>query len=531
MDKLKLYEIVNESFWQLLLVYSILIFCISIGLFSKYALYFNFFALLIALLGFYFIKSEENEDKLFNKKLYNPIFALSIFFILLFRLIPYLYSKHKIPLGYDAGLYKYAIEHGLENMDIWIRGGVEPGFLYFMKFLNSTLNISSYFLLTYGFILCILGLGLSIFYFTLVYFKNKDIALLSILIYSISLVQFKVFTYLYYKNIIAIAFTLLGFSFLYKNKYWLFTVFGILVGIFHRPSFYIFGLSFLAFSIISPYRNKKYDTKLFSKYVLHGSIIVGVSMLFFIGQFSSAITNLIYPVANSFVQTGSSPGTFIDFFDYQFSILFYLPLAILGFLLYIKNNKKEIYKDVFFYYTIFLIIIVVFKLFFFNRYLIFLDIVLIIFASYGSYHLLKSKKYFFFIIISILFVSGIILTFNASIEATPTIPKSIFDTIESIDLGENENNYIISISSEYTPYLQGYIKSSGSTKVIAPGMFDYDVWNSQKRWEIFWQDQNASDLKEVYGEESTIYLFTPQKINNSCYSSIENVINLYKWVC
>ena len=526
--------IFKDAFMQLLFVYCIFMIAIALGFFSRYSLYFNLFALIIAFIGLYTINFQYsgNSEQIFRKNIHYFLLALSILYILTFRLMPYIYNNYKIPLGYDSGIYKYAIEHGVNNLDYWIRAGVEPGFLYTMTFLNSNLHISSQFLLTYGFIFCILGLGLSLYYFTNTYFKNKDIAVLSILIYSISLVQFKVFTYLYYKNIIALAFTLLAFTFLKKNKLWLFTLFGILTGIFHRPSFYIFGVSFFVYAIISPCKNsgRNYDAKLLFKYILHGSIIVAVSMLFFIDAFSPAITNLISPVVTSFVQTGSSPGTFIDFFDYQFSILFYLPLAIIGFLLYLKQTKKEFYKDVFFYYTLFLILIVYFQLFFFNRFIIFLDITLIVYSAYGSYMIIKSYK-LGWIIVALLLFSGIILTFNASLNAKPTIPESIFNSIQSINLDDGKDNYIISISSEFTPYLQGFIQSSSNTKIIAPGMFDYDIWSSRQRWELFWQDLNATDLQENYGKDASIYLFYPRQINNSCYKSIENQLNLYLWSC
>jgi len=179
MDKLPVKDIVKESFWQLLAVYSFLILIVALGFFSKYSIYFNALALIVAILGvFYFSSStkESSSHPIFRKNIFYLLFSLSILFILSFRLIPYLYNGYKIPLGYDAGIYKYAIEHGLTNLDLWVRAGVEPGFLYFMTFLNSALNIPSQFLLTYGFIFCILCLGLSIYYFTKTYFNDKEIA-------------------------------------------------------------------------------------------------------------------------------------------------------------------------------------------------------------------------------------------------------------------------------------------------------------------------------------------------------------------
>ena len=220
---------IRDSFWQLLTVYVLLILAIAFSYISKFSYYFNAFALIIAIFGISLLTKNKNiNSEFFNEKIHIALFILAIILIIFLRVIPY-QNGISIPLGYDAGLYNYIIEHGLENMDYWVRAGVEPGFLYFMTFLNSF--ISSNYLLTYVFIGFIVLLGISIYIFTKEYFQNKDIALLAILFYSVSLVQFKVFTFLYYKNRIALSLLLLAFTFLNQKKYWLFTIFGILIGI------------------------------------------------------------------------------------------------------------------------------------------------------------------------------------------------------------------------------------------------------------------------------------------------------------
>ena len=514
---------IRDSFWQLLTVYVLLILAIAFSYISKFSYYFNAFALIIAIFGISLLTKNKNiNSEFFNEKIHIALFILAIILIIFLRVIPY-QNGISIPLGYDAGLYNYIIEHGLENMDYWVRAGVEPGFLYFMTFLNSF--ISSNYLLTYVFIGFIVLLGISIYIFTKEYFQNKDIALLAILFYSVSLVQFKVFTFLYYKNIIALSLLLLAFTFLNQKKYWLFTIFGILIGIIHRPTFYIFGLSYLAFALTSPYSNKKYSTKILFKHILHGSLILLGTLVFYIGKFKPSIINLISPVVSSFIETGTAPGTFITFLDYQFSILFYLPLAILGLFALIQSQKEKL--DYFFFYTIFLLAIVYFQFFFFNRYIIFLDIALIILSALGSYKIIQEKNLYGVILVAILLVSGLILAFNVSLNTKSLISQGVFDSISKINV--DENAYIISISSKYSPYLQGYAGENlnKNYRIIAPGLLDYDLFATKERWNVFWQDLDASELKSYYNEE--IYLFTPNQIDNPCYTS--QSLNLYKWIC
>lgn len=501
----------QNTFWQLLTIYSVFIVLIALGFLSRYSLYFNIFALIIAIFGIFLI--DKNSKLNISKKFQVALFILSIILIITFRIIPYVHNN--IPLGYDAGLYKYGIEKGLVNLDQWILyGGMEPGFLYLMKPLSWI--FSAQFLLTFGFIFFIVLLGFAIYVFSREYF-DKNTAILSLLIYSLSLVQFKVFTYLYYKNIIALSLILFAFYFLKRENYKFFILTGILIGAIHRPSFYIFGFSYFLYAFTSPYKEKKYSNKILMKNILIGIIILVGFLLFYIGKFKPAIFSIISPVLSSFASPGESPGTFLSFHEYQFSILFYLPLALIGFFWLIKNKKF----DIFFFYTSLCSVIVYFQLFFFNRFIIFLDIALIILSGLGAKTIIKHKNKLGLIIVILLLISGTILTAKTSLTEKPHISEDVFDSINSINI--QKNAYIISISSKFSPYLQGYT----ANRIIAPGMFDYDLWKSEERWTLFWKGLNASSLNEYYNED--IYLFATNDLNSSCY--LKSSQSLYKWVC
>lgn len=507
-------SIAQNTFWQLLIVYIIFIFLIAIGFLGKYVLYFNILALIIAIFGISILNNKDKKSESnIPQKLQIALFILSIILIIIFRIIPYV--NNSIPLGYDAGLYKYGIEKGLVNLDQWILyGGMEPGFLYLMKPLSWIFSVQ--FLLTFGFIFFIVLLGFAIYVFSREYF-DKNTAILSLLIYSLSLIQFKVFTYLYYKNIIALSLILFAFYFLKRENYKFFILTGILIGAIHRPSFYIFGLSYFLYAFAGPYEKKKYSIKLMFKNIFYGLIILAGALAFYLEKFKPAIFSIISPVLSSFVSPGESPGTFLSFHEYQFSILFYLPLALIGFFWLIKNKRFNI----FFFYTSLCLIIVYFQLFFFNRFIIFLDIALIILAGLGTKTIIEHKKKLGLVIVVLLLISGAILTAKTSLNEKPHISKEVFDSINSINI--QKNAYIISISSKFSPYLQGYT----TNRIIAPGMFDYDLWKNEERWTVFWTELNASELKKYYQQD--IYLFTTNDLNSSCY--LKSSQNLYRLVC
>ncbi len=543
-------EIAENSFYQLLVVYSVITVLIVLGFLSKYALYFNILGLIIAILGIsvihkrkFDLKSIENPDYDYdsehdgyessekykriikNPDAYSRIFLIAVFMIFFFKAMPYF--NNSIPLGYDTGLYKYAIESSLSNLDNWILQGMEPGFLYLMqlfKFLPTNV------ILTWLFILFYVLLGISLYFVTKKYF-NKEIALISLLIFAVSIIQFKVFAYMYYKNVIGLICMLWALYFLKDNKRIMFIIFASLLGSIHRPTFYIFGLSYFAFAFLNPIQKNgkkfryKYDLKKLSDNIVNGSLIIIFSSLFYLGKFSKAITTMFKPVLSSFVNTGEAPGTFISFLSYQFSILFYLPFSILGFF-YLVAKKKF---NMLFYWCLINAIIVYFQFFFYNRFIIHLDIVLIILASVGFTVLIQTKKKFGIIIMIVMLVSSSVVLYQEANSAKPGITQEQLELITELN-DTSINSSVMVLTSEYSPFVLAY----SNRKTIAPGLFDDDLW-SEREWNEFWSNTDKfKTMKLVSYYNKPIYLFAGNKpFNNTCFEIYEQKGDnfIYKYTC
>jgi hypothetical protein len=521
-------QIIQSSFYQLLFVYAILVLLIALSLFWKYSLQFSIFALIIAVMGLVIISREDKELRPLNKKLHYALFVLAILLIIVFRFIPYI--DNSVPLGYDAGIYKYGIEHGLENSDKWIlSGGMEPGFLYLMEAFKLFFSVD--FILTYLLIgFCVL-LGIAV-YFVSKEFFDKTTALIALLIYSVSIIQFRVFTFMYYKNIIALSLALFSIYFLKKyEKYskkkllWLFIIFAGLLGSIHRPTFYIFGLSYFFYAFISPYKNKKYEFGILRNNIIYGIIVLIFAGIFYLGKFRNAILVIIRPVLESFVETGNSPGTFLSFFGYQYSTLFYLPFAIIGFFALAKRKQF----NMLFLWTLITALIVYFQFFFFNRFIIHLDIGLIILASLGFSTLLNNKKRFGIIILIVMLLSAGFVSLNEARNTKPLITESQLELIKEFQNTE-QSAYVMSISSEYSPWVLGY----SERKTIAPGLFDYNKWNLEQ-WNIFWATPSKDETIELmYVYDNPIYLFVGDKeFNNTCFEVYKEKENnkIMKYIC
>jgi hypothetical protein len=506
-------SILKNSFYQLIGIYSIIILFISLGLFWKYSLQFHILAIVVALLGITITKVKLKEDKV---KYFYYFFGIAILFILFTRI----YTLQGIPLGYDAGIYKYAIENfKFFQTESWLKSSLTPGFFYLTFLLKQFFSSNT--IITYIFIAFNVILGISIYFVTKEYF-NKKAGIIALLLYSLSIIQFKVFTYLYYKNILGLITLLWSLYFLRKEKRISFIIFSVLTGILHRPTFFIFGLSYLGYSILN-YKDIK-------KHIINGISILFFTSIFYIGYFKESILPLISPVAKSFIETGTASGTFINFFTYQYSVLAYLPLAILGFFYLIKRKDY----NMFFFWSIITFAIVYFQFFFFNRFIIMLDIALIILAGAGFSILISKHKNLGISILIILLFSLAFVTINESLNTQPLISDKELETIQYLQNTE-ENAYVMSTLSLYSPYILGY----SNRNTIAPGLFQYNQHKEQE-WQEFWTTNDINQIKQFLDKyDKPLYIFIGEKqLNNlkqfdSCfeiyYEKEKNEI--YKYTC
>ena len=503
-------QILNNTFIQLISIYFLVILLISIGLFWKYSLQFHIAAIIISLFGISILPKELKQTKL---KYFNILFGLAIFLTLSIRLLP----QSPMPLGYDAGIYKYGIENfRFFQSSSWLKATFTPGFLYLTFLLKQIFTTNA--ILTYIFTIFNLILGLTIYLTTKEYF-NKRVGLIAFLIYSVSIIQFKVFTYLYYKNILGLITALLAIYFL-KKKRIPFIIFSVLTAIIHRPTFFVLGLSYLIHTIIN--ENKK-------QHIINGISILIISTIFYIGYFKESILPLISPIAKSFIETGTAPGTFINFLTYQYSVLAYLPLALLGLFYLIKRKDFNLIT----LWTVISFLIVYFQFFFFNRFIIMLDIALIILASLGIEILYNKNKKLATIITIIFLVSLSYVTISEAINTKPLITNEELDTIKELNNTE-ENAYVMATSSIYSPYVLGY----SNRKTIAPGLFQYNKHNEEE-WIIFWTTDNIEEIKQFLSEyEKPLYIFIGKKQQDNleqfeeCFKLQNETRNkIYKYTC
>ena len=307
-----------------------------------------------------------------------------------------------------------------------------------------------------------------------------------------------------------------------REKRILFIILAGITGAIHRPTFYIFGLTYFVFSLIS-YKKLKDN-------IINGVLILAIFFSFYVGRYWEAITRLFEPVLKGFVQSGEAPGTFINFFTYQFSILTYLPFALIGLFYLIK--KKDF--NLLVVWAILNLIIVYFQFFFFNRFIIMLDVVLVILAAAGFSLVIQNNKKAGAIITILLIVSAGVLAFQDSINSKPLIDNEELNTIEYLQNTE-ENSFVMVTSSIYSPWVLGY----SGRRTIAPGLFDYNLHN-ESEWNNFWKTESLTEVKGFMNSyQKPLYIFIGKQQSNNLekfsecfteyYRNNDNII--YEYVC
>jgi len=249
---------------------------------------------------------------------------------------------------------------------------------------------------------------------------------------------------------------------------------------------------------------------------LCGLTILALALGFYIPSHMQAILQSLKPL----IELEIGPGTFISFHTYQYSSLYYLPLAIIGMITAVKRrNINPILL-----WALITGVIVYFKLIFFNRFIIHLDTAIIMLAGAGFYYLLGYNKKVGMIILILLASSSFWSVYKEAVHTKPLIDEEELNIICGLE-HIKEDAYVMAVTSYYSPWLLGY---SGK-KVIAPGLFDYNKWN-YNQWKTFWRlgdGEKAAEMLSVYKKPVYIYIGKNDRINKTKFKhkSFEKILD------
>jgi len=448
-----------------------------------------------------------------------PILLGAFLFALSVRL--FAQSHSSVPLGYDPGLYKYTMdlyasalpqipEAGLAS---WVKEVMPQGLPVLSDALHVLADTDSLQLIKYLFPL----LGALLVFPVFIVGRNlfgPRAGLLAAVLYAASYTQFDVFAMAYFKNVLGLAFLLFSIYALEKKKYGLMAVMFAALGIFHRPEFLLFALILIPYFIV--HRRKGIILA-----VLGAAILIAAFWLprwdanwtVLSGTIETAITNI-----QGSEELGG--GTFFGFATYKVVSLVYLPFALIGALFLVRRRN---WNSVLFYFAI-SSIIVIFHLFFFRRFIIPLDICYIMLAAVGIDQTLLRRKRISGIVgataMLLLIVVTAIPTIDAAQDVRPRITEDQMEAVQWMAENTDEDAYVVATSYD-APWVLGW----SERRVIAPGLFEWNVHNRSEWRNFLWTGdlERAQLFLDAY--QGPIYIYHSQNRGN--YLNLAKFENMF----
>ncbi|KKQ71347.1 MAG: hypothetical protein UT33_C0010G0071 [Candidatus Peregrinibacteria bacterium GW2011_GWC2_39_14] len=447
-----------------------------------------------------------------------PLFAVSLAVLIFSRVYPFFLSDW--PLGYDTGIYKFHFEKAFSIFPSF-NTGLYPG-VFLITDLLYAVGFKSVSILGGWYAFFDLLIPVALFFYCRREFGIK-VAAISVFLFAVSLAQAQAYSFILYKNIIALSVMLFAFLLMERRSY-----FAILPAVYlvflQPPDFLIFALTVAVYFVL----NVKDKAK--RNYILICMPIVAVlgAIMFIVSPniMKEGLNTLV-----NFKEMGESAmkeGMFMDPAKYLgFSIL-YVPFAMFGFAYLINGRKFNLAFSYFFVVFLF----IAFKLIFYKRFLIEFDLGVIMLASLGAYLIFRkfylsiSGKFTLFMIVFALIAA----TLYGTLMYKPFISKAELDDIQALSKTE-KTSVVVATSSLHAPWLLGF----SERPTIAPGMFDMNRWNFGD-WQRFWRGSMADhlilwqDYKDIQGP---LYLFYglrepwPDFKNFPIYKRISNFVWKY----
>lgn len=424
----------------------------------------------------------------------------------LFRLNQYQWNE--IPLGYDAGLYRWIamayekiwVNWGLSELPNWIKH--EPLRGTFSVIVTQSW-VSLDWLLTLGFALISILVAWLIFLLGRRY--DLRVWILSASLFLVWIVPYQAFVLLYFKQILGIILILACILLFEKKKYFIALPFLIALVLIHRNAtlyFYAMIFFFMTFELLI---HRRIDKFLFA--IVAGSGVIG--LILYGPLLQKLVLEFITPLLTTYGAQGYQ-GVFFslnEFIWFEFVLL----VASIGGSRYMisKKNFDRIWCG-------FLVgaIWTFSGLLNFKRTMIFFDIFLVLVAAIGLWRLWNWKKIWAQVVICLVFAIQIIfLVWFTTDEPSILISPELFASIKALPEVVPENGVVFIANSIFTPRVVWYSQRNW----IAPGLSDLNKRNYDW-WMLWWQADGKKKcelMKEYDNLGSGLWLWLPIQDNDN----------------
>lgn len=528
-------EVFEESFVQLCIIFIFIVLLKELGVLSIYFINYKWFAYLIPIIG---LSSIRGRGMVIEFRLSFSVALIFLFFILVGSRL-YNITQTSVPLGYDPGIYKYAMEYYTSRLPEipenglpeWIRIGIPQGTPILALMLNELGSVNALKIIRYLFPLLCFIVFLPL-YMLVKQISNKEIALIAAGLYALSYTQYTVYTFMYFKNVIGLILLLTALWGLERKNYVVLMLMYAGTGAYHRPEFLL--LSIVLLFYVLTHRTEW-------KPLLLSVIVTGVLIApmwiprldLYLGMTRSIYEEAFDAIGGGYAGSG---GTFFDWSRYEWVSLMYLPFALLGFTFLLFNRS---FNSLFWYFIV-NTGIVVGKLFFYKRLIIDLDLLYVMLAAVGVYYTFlcseKVPRKLGYATLALIMVSSGLVLANGVRNARPLITEKQLETIEWLAENTEENAFVLA-SSPDAPWVLGW----SERKVIAPGMFHWNDYN-RAEWMAFFTSRELNKTMEFLSPfEGPVYIYRSknpgnslgaQKFDNDCFEKIiDDEAEVYRYLC
>lgn len=457
-------------------------------------LFFDWWLVLVEIVLGVVVWSFVSEKKLKNFKVKGWFLWVVLLGLLLTRLYPFFFSG--TPFGYDTGIYRQefwsaiqAAPDYLSNLFLGLPLISDVGLLF-----GNSLD----FLVSYGYVLVYLLFPLSLFVYVDRKWGRKE-AVIALFLFTVSLVQWKAYTMILYKQVLALALVFFSFSLLDRKSFLVIPVLAF-TALLQPLDALLVGLSVLVYGLLA-FVTLKELRKYFGYLLATAAVAVGVMLLldnsFWLGAFEIFSRALVDP---SGVESSLRQGVFLSLSDFGYQAAFLFVFGVLGFIYEAKEKKFNALSV----YFLLMLLWVALRMFFFQRLLIQFDVVLIVYASLAFVRLYRSfaKDETGRMLFAVILV-GVLAPFAVALyDFEPAVDDEELQGIVEFCEGLEPGVTVAATDSYYAPWLWGYCLDQ---RVFGPGVFD-NSW-SRRDWKSFWT-QDKKKVPELLSQyEGELYFY------------------------
>lgn len=452
--------------------------------------------LCLSLWPFLFSKKPSGDAEAVEK---NWVFFLLLFlFFLGARLWPFLLAEH--PLGYDTGIYRFEIWSSLQALPEYVSG----------LFLGLPLVTDVAFLFGWSLDQILYGgyLIVNLLFFVSLWmfvekWGGKKKALWALFFLVISVVQWKAFSMLLYKQVFAMALVMMSFWLLMRRSYLVIPVL-LYLALLQPLDAFLIALSLLLF-LPWAWKKKLPEARYFSCLALAGLFSLLLFFLLDAGFWADAWQLFRGSFVDGALETHQQEGIFLSLADYGVQAAFVFVLGVLGWVMSLRKEGFTLFHQ----YSLLLLIWVSMRFFFFERLLIQLDMVLMVFAAFSMdrfmSHFVQDRSSRWISVLMLVTLSIPLLVLFSSYKPFISVPvqTEITELCDSLDadvtIGVGE--------SASTPIVRGLCLDQ---IVFGPGLYA-NRWDFED-WQIFWEKGTNAEIQDILNEYARpLYFFSTKK--------------------